>query len=117
MNVRWKIFYVDGSTFSNRDGEPEDAPGMGVAAIAQEDEVVGVQIHHGNDFYCCAEEYDGWYALDYFGLAQYLARPGNKIIKMGEVMSTSKYRELITTIQKDPQLPNKSARYTWERKF
>lgn len=115
--MRWKIFYVDGSTFSNQDGAPEDALGSGVVAIAQEDELVGVQIHSGSDFYCFAEEFDGWYGLDYFGLAQYLIRPGMKIVKLGEVMSTQKYRELIMAIQKDSQLPNKSSRYPWERKF
>jgi hypothetical protein len=108
---------VDGSTFSNEDGAPEDARGWGVAAIAQEDEVVNVAIHEGNDFYCFAEEFGGWYALDYFGFAQYLARPGFKIIKLGEVMPTHKYRELLTAIRADPDLPAKNTRYSWERKF
>jgi hypothetical protein len=27
MSFEWKIWYLDGSTFSNFDGAPEDAPG------------------------------------------------------------------------------------------
>jgi hypothetical protein len=117
MNLRWKVYYIDGTTFSNLDGRPEDAPGWGVAAIAQEDDVVGVQIHQQRDFYCFAPEFGGWYAVDYFGFAQYLARPGYKIVKLGEVMPTHKYRELLTSIRGDPDLPTKSTRYEWERKF
>lgn len=117
MDLRWKIYYVDGSTFSNKDGNPEDAIGWGVAAVVQEDDTVGVQVHHLNDFYCFAVEFGGWAGLDYFGLAQYLARPGKKIIKLGEVMPTEKYKELIASVREDPDLPHKSARYEWERKF
>lgn len=115
MNLKWKIFYADNSTFSNQDGEPQDAPGWGVVAVVQEDSVVGVQVHQQNDFYCFAPEFGGWYALDYFGFAQYLARPGLKIVKLGDVMPTEKYVSLIASLHKDPDLPTKSARYNWER--
>jgi hypothetical protein len=117
MDMRWKIFYTDGTTFSNQDGEPEDAPGWGVIAVAQEDDVVGVQIHHQRDFYCFAPEFGGWYAVDYFGFAQYLARPGLKVIKVGDVMPTNEYLKLIHSLHEDPELPTKSARYSWERQI
>lgn len=112
--MRWKVFYIDGSSFSNVEGPPEDAPGGGVLAIAQEDSAVGCEIHHGNDFYAWDQQYDGWYGLDYFGLTQYLMRPGTKIIKLGEAMSTERYRLLLKDIKKDPGLPTKSAHYSWE---
>ena len=115
MDVRWKIFYADGATFCNTDGKPEEAQGWGVIAAVQEDSLVGVQVHHQHDFYCFAAEFGGWYALDYFGFAQYLARPGKKIVKLGDVMPTHKYRELIHSLHEDPDLPKKSARYNWER--
>lgn len=115
MDLRWKIYYVDGSTFSNQDGSPEDAPGWGVVAVIQEDDVTGVQVHHQHDFYCFAFEFGGWYALDYFGFAQYASRPGLKIVKLGDVMPTHKYRELMASLHDDPDLPVKSARYDWER--
>ena len=115
--MRWKIYYVDGSTFSSQDGGPEDAPGWGVAAIAQEDEIVDTQIHHLRDFYCFAVEFGGWAGLDHYGFAQYLSRPGFKIVKLGDFMPTKSYRDLITTIRDDPLLPAKNTRYEWERKF
>ena len=112
--MKWRIFYVDDGTFSNRDGEPADAPGGGVLAIAQEDATVGVLIHRGNDFYCFSEEFGGWAGMDHFGLAQYLMRPGFKVIKLGEVMDTARYSEVLKAIRDDPNLPRKSARYPWE---
>jgi hypothetical protein len=115
--MKWKIFYIDGTSFSNEEGNPEDAPGSGLAAIAQEDGVVGVAIHYGQDFYCFGEQYKGWVGMDYFGLGQYLAKPGFKIIKLGEAMDTVGYRELLAKIKVDPTLPNKSARYPWEGRF
>lgn len=33
---RWRIYYADGSTFSNEDGEPWDAPGWGAQVICCE---------------------------------------------------------------------------------
>lgn len=115
--MRWKIFYTDESTFSNEDGEPKDAPGWNVLAVAQESEAVGVEIHFSKDFFVFAERYGGWYNVDYFGLATYLGAPGLKIIKLGESMSTDRYLKMIDDIRRDPELPRKSARYSWERKF
>ncbi len=112
--MRWKIFYTDGSTFSNADGTPEEAPGGGVVAIAQEDETVGVLIHRGNDYYAFDKQYGGWYGLDEKGFTQYVCRPGLKIIKLGESMDTGRFRALFTRIQADHELPNKSAFYPWE---
>jgi len=114
MDFRWRIYYVDDSSFGNGDGEPQDAPGGGVVAVVQEDSRVGVTVHHQNDFYVFAEEFGGWYGVDVFGLTQYLMRPGFKIVKLGEVMTTKKYLALIHTIKQDPDLPTKSARYPWE---
>lgn len=106
--------YVDKSTFSHLDGDPQDAPGGGVLAIAQEDEVVGVLIHHGTPFYCFDEQFGGWAGLDDYGLAQYFIEPGFKIVKLGKTTITKSYCEDIKSIRKDPNLPSKSAQYPWE---
>lgn len=112
--MRWRVHYIDGETFCHLDGFAQDAPGGGVAAVVGEDDVVGVQIHHQTHFYCFDEQFGGWAGLDYFGLAQYLRRPGFKVIKLGETMTTAGYRTLIAGLRKDPDLPAKSARYPWE---
>lgn len=117
--VKWCIFYVDGSRYDNTDGPPEEAPGSGVAAVVQQDDTVGASVHyhHLRDFYVFAEEYGGWAALDVFGLSQYLADPGFKIVKLGKFMTTEGYKKLIRDIREDPSLPSKSARYEWEAPF
>lgn len=115
--IRWRITYVDGTTFSHVDGDPQDAPGGGVAAVAQEDDVVGVAIHHQNDFYCFDEQFGGWAGMDHYGFSQYLRRPGFKIVKLGEAMTTVGYKQLVADLRKDPDLPAKSARYPWEAPF
>jgi hypothetical protein len=112
--MRWRILYVDGDSYSNEQGLPADAPGGGVIAVAQEDELVGTAIHHQSDFYCFGEEYGGWAGMDTFGLTQYLMRPGAKVVKLGELMRTDQYRALLKEIRDDPGLPNRTARYPWE---
>lgn len=114
--MRWVVHYTDGATFSNEDGWPADAPGWHVQAIAQEDETVGVLIHQGENFYCYDETlFGGWVGCDEYGLAQYLAEPGYKVIKLGHAMPTHEWRDLIAQIKADPRLPEKSARYAHER--
>jgi len=115
--MKWRIFYVDGSTFDHTDGPAHEAPGSGVAAIVQQDSTVGAAVHHQSDFYVFDKQYGGWAGLDYFGLAQYLARPGFKTVKMGEAMTTDGYKVLIQSLRTDPDLPAKSARYPWEPHF
>jgi len=113
--MRWKIFYADGSTFGSNEGAPVDAPGGGIIAIAQEDDVVGIEISSGNDFYVFDESIGGWGEMDVFGLTQYILRPGYKIIKLGQLISTKDYRALMVKIRSDPELPDKSAWYPEER--
>ncbi len=112
--MRWRVFYINGESFSNEDGNPEDAPGSSVLAVVQEDEQVGSLVHQGSDFYVFDEHYGGWYGLDDWGAAQYFQRPGLKVVKLGEAMSTERYKQLLEEIRRDPNLPDKSARYPWE---
>lgn len=113
--MRWRVCYTDGSDFTHLDGEPADAPGSNVAAVAQEDAAIGLAVHHGKDFYVFDAAFGGWVEMDYFGLAQHLATPGCKVVKLGGLMPTADYRALLTALRHDPRLPKKSARYRWER--
>lgn len=116
--MMWRTYYVDGSSFSSEDGGPEAAPGGGVVGVGQEDSQVGVVLHSGSDFYAFdLALYGGWYGLDYFGLGQYLARPGFKVVKMGESMATDRFRAFMDALRADPMMPEKSASYPWERRI
>ena len=114
--MRWVIEYRDGTTFSNIDGEPQDAPGAGVVGVGQEDGTVGFLVHQGENFYVFGEQFGGWAGMDVYGLAQYLSEPGFKVVKLGTAVPTAEYLSVIERLRKDPRLPNKSARYPWERK-
>ena len=69
--MEWRIYYADSSTFSNIDGRPEDAPGLGIIVIVlkHEDSRIRAYIQHEADYYIWAE--DRWWACDPFRLWQY----------------------------------------------
>jgi len=37
---KWRIYYEDGSTFSNADGEPEDSPAWGSVIVRDKDKLL-----------------------------------------------------------------------------
>ena len=87
--MRWRIYYTDGSTYSDRDGSPFDAPTDGVQIIAQEDPgpARGFQVDfknlHGKDFFVWDES---WACVDIVGLIQYIRRRvGTQKILLGEM--------------------------------
>ncbi len=47
----WKIFYDDGSTFSNDDGLAEEAPVDGILAIVERRQNNTVMNHHAKEYY------------------------------------------------------------------
>lgn len=49
--LKWRIYYDDGSTFSNLEGRFADAPSDGVLAVVEKDPQVGYVVYHGKDYY------------------------------------------------------------------
>lgn len=101
----WKIFYFDGSTFSNLDGAPQDAPGLGVLAIKQVDGVLGYEILHGDgprviDWYWWEDR--AWVSGDMAGLVQYLASPGWKKVLAGRSVHNDTFRAVMSAVINDP---------------
>lgn len=111
--LEWRIYYVDGSTFSSLDGLPADAPGGGIAAVVERDEEVGSLIHRGEAFYVYDEDI-GWAGMDSWGLAQHLIDPGYKVIKLGRAMPTKLFRAMMMDLRAVGL--EKVARYPWEVK-
>jgi hypothetical protein len=51
VRLIWRIYYADGSTFDNIEGEWEDAPGDGVIAVVVTNPEYGRWVFQGCDFY------------------------------------------------------------------
>lgn len=94
MAVIWKIYYGDGSVFSNKDGLPENAPALNVQAVTCSPEV--------------------WMGGDIFGLFDYLSQPGKKIVKFGRMVTNAEFDRAVTLARNDPYFdPNN--RFVFER--
>lgn len=64
--MRWRIYYGDGSTFTDQDGAPWEAPRTNVQVIKTES---GFQ--HSKDAYYWNEAF-GWQGCDTAGMYDYL---------------------------------------------
>lgn len=87
----WRIYYEDGSTFSNGDGTLQEAPAFGVQAIT-----------------CDPDE---WHAGDFVGLIDYLVRTG--LVKFGTLTTNEKYKAAVTAARSDQEFGGD--RHVYER--
>ena len=66
--LAWRVWYEDGSTFSNTDGMPEDSPAWGVVAIAQRTEgAYQDALYSGVPWYCFRTDVGYWVEVDNTG--------------------------------------------------
>jgi hypothetical protein len=114
--VCWKIWYDDGGTYTDRDGPPESAPGRGVQVIATIDESVGWRLVRSADYYIFSPQIGGWEGVDSFGLWDYLADPGHKVVKFGRTIGNREYEDILDRATHDPDFPRKSAWRPSERR-
>lgn len=116
--MRWKIFYADGSTFSDRDGAPESAPGWGVLVVTQDDERVGRALVREADFYVFSERwYGGWEGVDLVGLLDYLSHSRERcVVKLGRTVSNEVWNETLIRASDDDYCAPKSAKRRCEPK-
>lgn len=108
----WRIYYGDNFTYSDADGPLDQAPKRNVQVIVYPDSEVGRVVLSLRDFYWLADY--GWDGGDIFGLWDYLAQPGSKIVLFGRAVRTSHYRQVLARALSDPGFPKKSAWYDWE---
>lgn len=99
----WKIYYGDGSTYTDTDGPPESAPCGRVIAVAFYDDDNRRRVCHQADYYT----WDGkrWYSADASGFWQYMQEPGIKIVKFGREIGDLQYRAVMTAALNDPEMP------------
>jgi hypothetical protein len=93
--TKWVVYYGDGSTFSDQDGSPEDAPSLNVQAITCEPDGV-------------------WKGGDIFGLFDYLSRPGWKRVLFGRIVTNIEYDSAVMLARNDPYFDPHN-RYVTER--
>ena len=97
--IDWKIYYGDGSTYSNEDGSPESAPTGNVIAVAFYDEDNRRKICHQADYYV---RRDGrWFSADASGFWQHMMEPGAKVVKFGREIGDLRYREVMSFTMND----------------
>jgi hypothetical protein len=109
--MRWKIFFSDGSTWTDRDGPAEKAPGWGVLVITQADERVGRALVRESDFYIFSPAwFGGWEGVDLVGLLDYLAHSGEPAtVKLGRTVSPQVWNDALIRASDDDYCPRKSA--------
>ena len=97
--VNWRIYYGDGSTYSNEDGAPDSAPCSRVICVAFYADDQRRKICPQADFYI----WDGgrWFSADASGFWQYMGEPGSKGVKFGREIGDLKYRSIMSTAMND----------------
>jgi hypothetical protein len=109
--VRWAIYYGDGSSFTDEDGGPGEAPAFGVAVIVQESERVGrilIESFEGKDYYVFRA--GEWFVCDWTGLLDSLAHFPGCFVKFGRTFGDDDWARARTAAAADPRFRPKSAR-------
>lgn len=113
--MRWRVYYDDGSTYSDEDGPVALTPALGVQVIVKRDTAdpidnVGRRVLDRADFYWWSDQQDEWYGGDSFGLWDYLQRPGWKKVLFGRSIPTERFTEIRKRALDDPEFPPYSGR-------
>lgn len=113
--MNWRIYYDDGSTYSDDDGPVENAPCDGVIVVAQRDLDVGVERLFFKHFYAWS---DGrWLGLGdqrapsdgHWGLFDYLRRPGWKKFVAGRTVPFAVFSSVLERAMSDSDFEAKTA--------
>ena len=107
----FRIYLDDGTTY---DGPPEQAPGLGVVVIVQDDPDVGRMVMSRWDYFCLHD--DGqWWGHDLTGLMDCLALPGFNRVLIGRTVSQDRWHAINAAALADPDFAPKSAERVLER--
>jgi len=120
--MKWRIYYGDGSTFSDEDGSPGEAPIVNVQVIVQPGKQTGRYWQAGSDYYVFWN--DRWVGVDIAGVLDFLVdcsllEWGDEIdaavivqravntglVKLGRMMEKEAYYALLARANDDPDFP------------
>lgn len=106
--MKYKIFYDDGTTYSDQDGNVEDAPGLGIIVIVME------SVEHGRfqqaryDYYVWKAEEDAWVGCDLNGKWDYDQQPGWKKTLFGRTISNARFDSIMRIAENDNYFPKRT---------
>lgn len=109
MELKWRIYYDNGSTFSNTDGDFKDAPSDGVLGVVEKDEDVGRCVYWSKEFYFILPDGTLGFSDD---LGPFLRGLG--IIKFGRWTGKKPWAEAIKKMAEDQDFPAKNSKFPWE---
>lgn len=112
--MKWRIYYDGGGIYSDEDGAPENAPGVGVLIIAEQDADAGRRLIHGKDYFIWKDGH--WLEVDRAGLFDYLfCQTGYKIVLAGRIVTNVVFQTAYARAYYDDGLPVKTAGAAFER--
>jgi hypothetical protein len=113
MNMRWRVYYGDGSIYDP--GSAYEAPPQDVQMIANADRDNGWSLIRCVDYYWYYEDIDEWNGGEIFGLFDYLLQPGPKRVLFGRNTTNVNFNQILQRALNDPDIPQKSGWYPHER--
>ena len=112
--VDWRIYYSDGTTFDNTQGNSIDSPVFGIQCIVMADPEPKDSSHHtgrlnirSGDWYWW--DSTRWWAGDLFGLLDAAIHGRCLIARQGQMMSATAYNEIYKRAENDEDFPRRSA--------
>lgn len=100
--MRWRIYYGDGSTYSDRDGDAYQAPVENVQVISQSDRssAKGWILMHGrltqDGYYCWRSDGYGWDLHEPAGFWDYMFHfRGPKAVIFGRTIPTDDFHKIV----------------------
>jgi hypothetical protein len=121
--IKWRIYYDDGSTFTNLDGMPWEAPGLGVVCIVQLDPNpveynINTQALREATFYWYHRKWGYWLPSDIYGMLDQLTHDQKDwvcAVRFGRWAEHTLYREILEQAENDLDFPPKSGNSKSER--
>lgn len=109
MTMRWKIWYSDGSTFSDADGTPDEAPKSGVQVIHVADGRCGRRVLKLVDYYVWAPSLSRWLdCVDSASAILRMSREAWSIILRGEYLLEADFEKILIASHEDNYIPSVS---------
>ena len=111
MSEPWCIYYADGSTFTNLDGEPDEAPvEFFICALGYDQDDIRY-IMHGWNYYRWDKDTAQWWGFDRQGLHTRLRHNGDiYAYKEGYTIAKVKWSEITSRANLNPDFPMKRIR-------